>query len=261
MLKYLEPLDWLPTAEDLPESDEKPVDSELQRLVADLLRNILAGIFKGRTDWFFGIDMGVYYSPDEPAIAPDGFLSIGVKSVKTKGLRTSYVLWEEDGVIPQFVLEVVSKSYRGEYTSKKDLYRNLGVLYYVVYNPIRRRKNTLEVYRLVQEQYVPVIGNPVWMPEIGLGIGKDEYTHQDRDREWLFWYDEKGDRYLTPDEQIDEKHQQVQQAKQQTQQAKQQTQQAKQQTKLIQEELDQEKVRSQKFADRLRQLGINLDEL
>jgi len=275
MLKYLEPLDWLPTAEDLPESDEKPVDSELQRLVADLLRNILVGIFKGRTDWFFGIDMGVYYSPDEPAIAPDGFLSVGVKSVKTKGLRTSYVLWEEDGVIPQFILEVVSKSYRGEYTTKKDLYQNLGVLYYVVYNPIRRRKNTLEVYRLVQGQYVPVIGNPVWMPEIGLGIGKDEYTHQDRDREWLFWYDENGDRYLTPDEQIDEKQQQVQQAKQQTQQAKQQTQQAKQQTqqakqqtqqakqqtKLIQEELDQEKVRSQKFADRLRQLGINLDEL
>ena len=31
MLKYLEPLDWLPTAEDLPESDDKPVDSELQR--------------------------------------------------------------------------------------------------------------------------------------------------------------------------------------------------------------------------------------
>ncbi|MCY7408356.1 MAG: Uma2 family endonuclease [Alkalinema sp. CAN_BIN05] len=247
MLKYLEPLDWLPTAEDLPESDEKPVDSELQRLLADLLRNMLAGIFKGRTDWFFGIDMGVYYSPDEPAIAPDGFLSIGVKSVKTKGLRTSYVLWEDDGVIPQFILEVVSKSYRGEYTTKKDLYQNLGVLYYVVYNPIRRRKNTLEVYRLVQGQYVPVIGNPVWMPEIGLGIGKDEYTHQDRDREWLFWYNEKGDRYLTPDEQIDEKQQQVQQAKQQA--------------KLIQEELDQEKVRSQKFADRLHQLGINLDEL
>ena len=275
MLKYLEPLDWLPTAEDLPESDDKPVDSELQRLIADLLRNILVGVFKGRADWFFGIDMGVYYSPDEPAIAPDGFLSIGVTSVKTKSLRTSYVLWEEDGVIPQFVLEVVSKSYRGEYTTKKDLYQNLGVLYYVVYNPIRRRKNTLEVYRLVQGQYVPVIGNPVWMPEIGLGIGKAEYVHYDRDREWLFWYNEKGDRYPTPDEQIDAKQKQVQQAKQQIQRAKQQASLAEQQVslaeqqlqlteqqlQLTQEELDEERVRSQKFADRLRQLGINLDEL
>ena len=282
MLKYLEPLDWLPTAEDLPESDDKPVDSELQRLVADLLRNMLVGIFRGRADWFFGIDMGVYYNPDEPAIAPDGFLSIGVTSVKTKSLRTSYVLWEEDGVIPQFVLEVVSRSYRGEYTTKKDLYQNLGVLYYVVYNPIRRRKNTLEVYRLVQGQYVPVIGNPVWMPEIGLGIGKADHTHHDRDREWLFWYNEKGDRYPTPDEQIDAKQKQVQQAKQQTQRAKQQASLAEQQAslaerqaglaeqqlqlteqqlQLTQEELDEERVRSQKFADRLRQLGINLDEI
>ena len=71
------------------------------------------------------------------------------------------------------------------------------------------------------------------MPEIGLGIGKDEYTHQDCDREWLFWYDEKGDRYLTPDEQIEQKDQQI----------------------------TQEKRRSQKLADRLLQLGINPDEL
>ena len=247
MLKYLEPLDWLPTAEDLPESDGKPVDSELQRLLADLLRTMLAGIFKDRADWFFGIDMGIYYNPDMPPVVPDGFLSIGVESVKTENLRLSYVLWEEKGIIPQFVLEVVSKKYRNEYSAKKDLYRSLGVLYYIVYNPLRRIKNTLEVYRLVEGQYVPVIGNPVWMPELGLGIGKERHKHQGRDREWLFWYDEKGDRYLTPDEQIDEKQQQVQQAKQQA--------------KVIQEELDQEKVRSQKFADRLHQLGINPDEL
>jgi Uma2 family endonuclease len=226
MLKYLEPLDWLPTAEDLPASDGKPVDSELQRLIADLLRNILAEIFRDRTDWFFGVDMGLYYSPDESAIAPDGFLSIGVQSVKTKDLRPSYVLWEEQGVIPQFVLEVVSRSYGSEYSTKKDFYQDLGILYYVVYNPLRKRKNTLEVYKLVEGQYVPVIGNPVWMPEIGLGIGKSEYNHQGRDREWLFWYNEKGDRYPTPNELI-----------------------------------DQAKRRSQKLADRLRELGIDPDEL
>jgi hypothetical protein len=29
-------------------------------------------------DWFFGIDMGIYYHPGKPAIVPDGFLSVGV---------------------------------------------------------------------------------------------------------------------------------------------------------------------------------------
>ena len=35
MLKYLEPLDWLPTADDLPESDETSVDSEYSRNPAE----------------------------------------------------------------------------------------------------------------------------------------------------------------------------------------------------------------------------------
>lgn len=261
MLKYLEPLDWLPTSEELPESDEKPVDSELQDCLPTLLKFMLAGIFKDRNDWFFGIDMGVYYNPDIPPVVPDGFLSIGVESVKTENLRPSYVLWEEKGIIPQFVLEVVSRKYRNEYSTKKNLYQSLGVLYYIVYNPLRRIKNTLEVYRLVEGKYVAVIGNPVWMPEIGLGIGKERHNHQGREREWLFWFDENGDRYLTPQEQIDEKQQQVQYAKQQTKLAEEQTKLAEQQVQLTQAELDEEKARSQKFADRLRQLGINLDEL
>jgi Uma2 family endonuclease len=275
MLKYLEPLDWLPTAEELPECDGQPVDSELQERLATLLSYILAGVFKDRSDWFFGIDMGLYYNPDEPPVAPDGFLSIGVESVKSESLRPSYVLWEEKGIVPQFVLEVVSKKYRAEYTTKKDLYQSLGVLYYIVYNPLRKRKNTLEVYRLVEGQYVPVIGNPVWMPEIGLGIGKERHNHQGRDREWLFWYNENNERYPTPQEQIEREYQESQKAKQQSklarkqarqaereaQQAQQENQKAQQNVQRINEQLTLEKSRSQKLADRLRQLGIDPDEI
>lgn len=32
-------------------------------------------------DWFFGVDMGIYYDPDQPAIIPNGFLSLGVERV------------------------------------------------------------------------------------------------------------------------------------------------------------------------------------
>jgi Uma2 family endonuclease len=77
MLKYVEPLDWLPTAEDLPDSDDTPVDNELQELAPTLLKAVLAYLWKDRSNWFFGIDMGIYYNPDEPAIVPDGFLSVG----------------------------------------------------------------------------------------------------------------------------------------------------------------------------------------
>jgi Uma2 family endonuclease len=90
MLKYVEPLDWLPTAEELPDSDDTPVDNELQELAPTLLKAVLAYLWKDRTDWFFGIDMGIYYNPDEPPIVPDGFLSLGVESVKSENLRSRH---------------------------------------------------------------------------------------------------------------------------------------------------------------------------
>jgi len=108
--------------EELPYKDDKPVDSEAQRLIANLLKSILAYIWADRKDWFFGLDMGWYYDPSESAIAPDGFLCLGVQRIKDLNLRLSYVTWEENGVIPSLALEVVSKTPGGEYKQKKRKY-------------------------------------------------------------------------------------------------------------------------------------------
>ena len=67
--------------------------------------------------------------------------------------------------------EVVSPTYRKEYTTKLDTYQALGVLYYIIYSSRRRRKPHLEVHKLVNGKYELQSGHPVWMPEIGLGIG------------------------------------------------------------------------------------------
>jgi Uma2 family endonuclease len=56
MLKYVEPLDWLPTADELPDSDDRPVDNELQESAPTLLKLVLADLWEDRYDWFFGID-------------------------------------------------------------------------------------------------------------------------------------------------------------------------------------------------------------
>jgi len=200
MLQY-NPLDCLPSAEDLPDSDDTPVDNQLQHLIPGLLEAILAMVWADRMDWFFGVDMGIYYDPNEPAIVPDGFLSLGVARFIDEDLRLSYVLWEENR-LPILVLEVVSQKRRGEYTSKMQQYADLGVLYYAVYNPRRRRKPPLEVYHLVDGNYVLQRGNPVWLPEINLGIGRERGTYQGITREWLYWYDEQGQRLLTPEERI-----------------------------------------------------------
>ncbi|MBD1808618.1 Uma2 family endonuclease [Microcoleus sp. FACHB-SPT15] len=198
MLKY-NPLHCLPSAEDLPDSDDTPVDNELQDLIPGLLKAILAWVWASRMDWFFGVDMGVYYDPDLPAIVPDGFLSVGVERIVDEDLRLSYVFWEEN-VVPILALEVVSHKRRGEYSSKKKLYAELEILYYVVYNPHRRKKAPLEVYQLVNGEYVLLPGHPVWLPEVGLGIGRERGTYQGITREWLYWYNEQGVRLPTPEE-------------------------------------------------------------
>ncbi len=201
MLLEYNPRHCLPCAEDLPDSDDTPVDNQLQHLIPGLLEAILALIWSEKMDWFFGVDMGIYYDPHQPAIVPDGFLSIGVPRIIDSDLRLSYVLWEEQK-LPLMVLEVVSQTRRGEYTDKKREYAQLGILYYAIYNPLRKRKPRLEVYRLVEGEYQLLAGEPVWLSEINLGIGRGEGTYQGINREWLYWYDEKGERYLTPEERI-----------------------------------------------------------
>jgi len=202
MVLQYPPRDYLPSAKDLPDSDETPVDNELQDLIPALLKAMLASIWSKRMDWFFGVDMGVYYDPNQPAIVPDGFLSIGVPRIIDEGLRLSYVFWEEEQ-IPTLVLEVVSQTRRGEYNEKKQQYAQLGVLYYVIYNPLRKKKQKLEVYQLQGGEYELLSGEPVWLSRLNLGIGCDRGTYQGITREWLYWYDENGDRYLTPEERAD----------------------------------------------------------
>jgi len=41
---------------------------------------------------------------------------------------------------------------------------------------------------------------PIWLPEIGLAIGVEHGNYQGIEREWVYWYNASGDRYLTPEE-------------------------------------------------------------
>jgi Uma2 family endonuclease len=197
----------LPTSDELPDSDNLPVDNELQTLVPNLLRFILGFIWANRYDWFFGVNMGIYHttgvSPRVPLV-PDAFLSLGVERLKGNKLRKSYVVWEENNVVPKFALEVVSQTPGGEYDEKMVAYARLGVLYYVIYNPDYWRRDghePFEVYRLVNGEYQRHIEEPFWMPEVGLGIGRAIGNHERLQREWLYWYDEQGNRFPTPEEQ------------------------------------------------------------
>jgi Uma2 family endonuclease len=198
----------LPTADDLPCSDGKPVDSILQELIPGLLKAILLDIWSQRSDWLFGIDLGFYYHHKGNPVSPDGMLCLGVRDYPDENMRPSYVLWEEL-VLPIFVMEVVSKTAGRERTKKMDIYESIGILYYVIYAPLRKRGARFELYKLTEGKYeLQSQGQePYWMPEIGLGIGPETRKYSNREREWLFWYNADGDRYPTPTERAEAERQ------------------------------------------------------
>ncbi|MEO0869686.1 MAG: Uma2 family endonuclease [Cyanobacteria bacterium J06642_11] len=197
---------YLPPSTELPDSDDIPVDNEDQNLIPNVLLFLLNFIWAQRKDWYFGVDMGIYHTtgahPRVPVV-PDAFLSLGVERRKDEQSRRSYVLWEENDIAPSLVLEVVSWTPGGEYTEKLEIYRKLGVLYYLVYNPSywqRDGHQPFELYKLVDDTYQIQLGEPFWMPEIDLAIGRYQGTVGGIQQELLGWFTQQGKRYLTPEE-------------------------------------------------------------
>lgn len=245
----------LPSSEELPCSDDTPVDNENQNTLPNWLLAVLEEIWGDRQDWFFGVDMGIYdreaQKQGTPAVVPDGFLSVGVQRHKREGKgRLSYVLQEENGVVPVLALEFVSKTYGQEYDEKMADYARLGVKYYILYNPEHSRRDhhaPWEVYRLERGRYHLQPEEPFWIPEIGLGIGRLQGTLGGIAREWLAWYDAAGNPYPLPQEKIRYLQGQLRQERQRAEQ--------------MEQALEQERSEKLRLLEQLRRLGVDAEEL
>lgn len=242
--------DTLPSSDELLDSDDLPVDNEEQNFIPNVLLFLLEQIWKHRDDWFFAADMGIYHTtgpnPRVPVV-PDGFLSLGVERRKRGKGRRSYVLWEENYVPPILALEVVSHTPGGEYDEKLAIYTRLGVLYYVIYNPEFWRRDEhlpFEVYKLTNGVYELQIGEPFWMPEVGLGIGRCQMPDDPLQREVLSWYDSKGDRHLSEAE-IERQRGEVE----------------RQRAEAERQRAETERQRAERMAEQLRSLGIDPDQV
>jgi Uma2 family endonuclease len=117
-----------------PENDGKPMAE------TDVHRNLLANLvftlenhFQAQPDVYISGNLLVYYVEGNPAkcLAPDVFVVRGVP----KGQRRIYKLWEE-GVAPQIVIELTSrKTWKEDLQTKWELYRDLGVQEYFIFDP------------------------------------------------------------------------------------------------------------------------------
>jgi Uma2 family endonuclease len=252
----------LPSTQELPCSDDTPVDNEDQNLLPNILLFLLKAIWAKRMDWYFGVDMAIYHTTGEDPtipVIPDAFLSIGVERRKGGKSRLSYAVWEEAGVVPILALEMVSQTLRGEYGDKMDIYAKLGVLYYVVYNPElwgqkrKKKHQAFEVYKLVEGKYQLQQGEPYWMPEVGLGIGRARVMSDNELQEQLAWFDEQGDRYLTSEERATLEQQRADLERQRAESERQQKEAERQRAKQERQRAEQEQQRAEQERQRAEQ--------
>ena len=124
-----------PAAIEYPDSDGQPIaDNTLQFEWIVMLKGNLDLLFRERADVFVAGDHLIYPVEGDNTIrqAPDVYVACG----RPKGHRGSYRVWAEGGVFPQVVFEVLSPGNRaGEMNRKRAFYRTYGAEEYYIIDP------------------------------------------------------------------------------------------------------------------------------
>ena len=137
------------------------------------MRDQLDTHFKPRQDAYVAGSMALYYRHGDPAavVVPDVFVVLGAAH---KQARKSYLLWEEGGVVPSFVVEVASPSTsRRDATSKRATYERMGVHEYWRFDPLGELiAGRLEGWRLEGGRYerVRAVRAAGWHRSEALGL-------------------------------------------------------------------------------------------
>jgi Uma2 family endonuclease len=261
----------LPDHTQLPESDGTFVKNFQEHPQSILLTDsIKSTLDKFHPDgrYAIGQDCGIYWRLTEPpergAEAPDWFYVPNVKPLINGEVRRSYVLWQEY-IAPLIVLEFVTPlapPYKRGEDKEKYLLNNgseerdqtppaslvngdgkvgkfwvyeqaIRVPYYGIYEV---KKGSIELYHLVDNSYQAVTANerghyPISPLNVELGIWQGRYGN--RSLPWLRWWDSEGNLLLTGEERAETERQRA----------------------------EQERQRAERFAERLRELGVNPDEI
>lgn len=209
------PKEVLPTMYNLPSEDprEPGLPDQFHIWQPRLLEDTFQPPNYKADEVFIGSDLNLYYDPHNTLWykRPDWFAVLGAtRFYQQRELRLSYVVWQE-GIDPTVVIELLSPG-----TEKEDLgqtlrevnqpptkwevyERILRVPYYIIFD---RYTDNLQVFQNIAARYQEInfTKTPVWLPSIELAIGLWQGTYQGIDRLWLRWYDAQGNLIPTPAE-------------------------------------------------------------
>jgi len=189
------PPEAVPSVDHLITVDDTPVDSiyaeRQEHLLVDPLYECWIGPGTERT--FVALaNVGMFFADDRPPLVPDVLLSLDVRlppHLREKRYR-SYFFWQF-GKAPDVCVEVVSNLEGDELGEKLRMYAQLGIPYYVVWDPLKLlRGERLRVFVLRGRSYQGL--DPAWFPELGLGVQIWHGRFRDAEEDWLRWVDANG---------------------------------------------------------------------
>jgi Uma2 family endonuclease len=224
-----------------PERDGEPMgDNTLQILWIMTLVGGLEAIFRDRADVFVAGNHLWYPVEGDPKIrvAPDAMVVFG----RPKGYRGSYRQWEEGGIAPQVVFEVISPGNRfGELKRKFEFYESRGVEEYYLIDP-GPDEAALEGWQRKGERLEPIEEMDGWVsPRLGIrfSIASAESQLCAPSEPQLFAPD--GSLIVTYSELARERDAQRQRAEAERERA------------------EAERLRAERLAERLRRMGVDPD--
>ncbi|KAM3113290.1 Uma2 family endonuclease [Phormidesmis sp. 146-33] len=229
-------------------SDEPPLESELHLRQLLLLIRCLELWWDDRQDFYVFGNLTIYYSPrqlkSEFFRGPDVFVVLGTE----RKTRKSWVVWEEDGKYPNVIIELLSDSTaKVDRGLKKQIYQDtFRTPEYFWFDP-----NTLEFqgFRLMAGEYQalqPDSQGWLWSQQLELYLG----IHQLQ----LRLFSRQGQLLPTPEEWAEAAQQQLEATQQQLEATQ-------QQLEAAQSQIENERLQKERLAEKLRELGIDLETL
>ncbi|OKH30792.1 hypothetical protein NIES2119_30345 [[Phormidium ambiguum] IAM M-71] len=242
---------------------DDPVENTDQPLLAAALRQPLTLFPELCQDALIVSNFALCAAIDERIIckAPDWMYVRPVQPWPKTSPRRSYTPHTE-GTIPQVVMEFLSATYGEEYSVEST--ENIGKWFfyerviqvprYVIFRPNTGR---IEVYGLESGHYKPQEADEsgrYLIPGLDLFLGVWEGTHEDRTGFWLRWWDAQGNLLLWSEEQTEAERQRAEAEHQRAQAERQRAEEA-------QALLAQERERSQSLFAKLREMGIDPEQI
>jgi Uma2 family endonuclease len=183
-------------------SDGEPLESEWHSIQFPFLRELIrqAMAEQGRSDFYAGGDMFVYYSLQQAEDVakgkkyfrgPDVFW---VDGADPRRHRKGWVAWEEGGRLPDVIVELLSPSTAEiDRTVKKDLYaRVFRTAEYFLYEPETRKLEGFALAGLAYRPMVPEKRGWFWSEQLGVYLGLWHGVVAGREADWVRLFHRDG---------------------------------------------------------------------